>query len=239
MSSLFRSWITSGLSTATTTDTNNGSAVPSPTISPPSSDEEDDGDVTETERNDDDRPPLFPSPFSAQRASTGKSSIPAILTPDSSLMPPPPPPFLANRIPGVSSSSSAKSTLALPPSTTKPPTKPSKKREKVALAPGHSPLDWASLKASGEDLRGVDTLMRIPPSVLKQHRSKDDAWSAFNGKVYNITPYLDFHPGGVKELMRVAGRDGTKLFAETHAWVNADFMLDACMVGFLVPEPLS
>lgn len=106
--------------------------------------------------------------------------------------------------------------------------------------------------------------MRIPPSVLKRHNKRDDAWSAFNGKVYNITPYLAFHPGGEQELMRVAGRDGTKLFgaslsaplfsssrraqdpaepsvvfsiASTHAWVNADFMLDACLVGFLVKEP--
>jgi len=81
--------------------------------------------------------------------------------------------------------------------------------------------------------------MRIPPSVLKQHRSKADAWSAFNGKVYNITPYLSFHPGGERELMRVAGRDGTELFAKTHAWVNADYMLDSCLVGFLIPEPSS
>jgi hypothetical protein len=27
--------------------------------------------------------------------------------------------------------------------------------------------------------------------------------------------------------------------ALTHAWVNADFMLDACLVGFLVSEPSS
>lgn len=49
-------------------------------------------------------------------------------------------------------------------------------------------------------------------SVLKQHNKRDDAWAAFNGKVYNITHYLPYHPGGEKELMRVAGRDGTKLF---------------------------
>jgi len=75
--------------------------------------------------------------------------------------------------------------------------------------------------------------------VLRLHNKRDDAWAAFNGKVYNITPYLDFHPGGEKELMRVAGRDGTKLFSLTHAWVNVDFMLDACLVGFLVSEPSS
>jgi succinate dehydrogenase hydrophobic anchor subunit len=27
------------------------------------------------------------------------------------------------------------------------------------------------------------------------------------------------------------------LIATTHGWVNVDFMLDACLVGFLVSEP--
>ncbi|QRV89472.1 cytochrome b5 [Ceratobasidium sp. AG-Ba] len=129
--------------------------------------------------------------------------------------------------------------LALPPSTTAPMPNVNKKgkaRAKVALTPGHGALDWANLKSSGADLRGVTELLRVTPSMLKEHRTRDDAWSAFGGKVYNITPYLPYHPGGERELMRVAGRDGTKLFATTHAWVNLDFMLDGCLVGFLVPE---
>jgi len=201
-------------------------------ISPPASDDED-GEETETER-DNDTPPAFPALNSAQRLQT----TPRVLT-DSQLMPPPPVPSLSVRRPGVPlsssrSSTSTLSTLAVPPSTTKAPVK---KREKVALAPGHSPLDWAALKTSGKDLRGVDNLLRIPPSILKQHNKRDDAWTAIYGKVYNITSYLPFHPGGVSALMRAAGRDGTKLFATTHGWVNVDFMLDACLVGFLVPEP--
>ncbi|CEI90044.1 hypothetical protein RMCBS344292_04378 [Rhizopus microsporus] len=32
-------------------------------------------------------------------------------------------------------------------------TKQPRGREKVMLEPGHSPLDWANLKASGKDLR--------------------------------------------------------------------------------------
>jgi cytochrome b involved in lipid metabolism len=66
-------------------------------------------------------------------------------------------------------------------------------------------------------MKGVDALMRIPPSTLKKHIKPDDAWTSINGKVYNITPYLKYHPGGEKELMRVAGRDGTKLFGKRAA----------------------
>ena len=61
----------------------------------------------------------------------------------------------------------------------------------------------------------MSILMRVTPSQLKLHNKRDDAWSSFNGKVYNITPYLSFHPGGEKELMRAAGRDGTKLFGKS------------------------
>jgi len=209
------------------------SLIPQRQTNPPP-DDEDDG--SNTEKEDNDTPPVFPSLNSAQRMMTQKPSVPKILT-DSQLMPPPPTPNLASRTFGVPHS--RQGGLAVPPTTTKPPLRLGKKREKVALAPGHSPLDWAALKLSGQDLRGVATLMRIPPSVLKQHNTRVDAWSAFNGKVYNITPYLSFHPGGEKELMRVAGRDGTKLFALMHAWVNVEFMLDSCLVGFLVPEPSS
>ncbi|KAE9405223.1 cytochrome b5 [Gymnopus androsaceus JB14] len=207
-------------------------------VSPPPAEDDQDDDGSDTEKETDDNPPAFPSLNSAQRMQVQEpsTSIPKILT-DSQLMPPPPAPNLINRTIGVPTS--GRGGLAVPPTTTKAPVKPSKKREKVALAPGHSPLDWAALKSSGQDLRGVDSLMRIPPSVLKQHKTRDDAWSAFNGKVYNITAYLPFHPGGEKELMRVAGRDGTKLFASTHAWVNVEFMLDSCLVGFLVSEPSS
>ncbi|KAI0046576.1 cytochrome b5 [Auriscalpium vulgare] len=182
--------------------------------------------------DEDDVAPAFPAPNSAQRAAG--SSAPSLLPP-STLMPPPPLP--GPRRPGPPAPSS--NSLMPPPTTTKAP-KSAKKSGKVALAPGHSPLDWAALKSSGTDLRGGLTgLLRIPPSVLKMHNKPDDAWSAFQGKVYNITPYLDFHPGGRRELLRVAGRDGTNLFAKTHAWVNVDFMLDECLVGFLVSEPSS
>jgi hypothetical protein len=84
------------------------------------------------------------------------------------------------------------------------------KRRKVILGPGCSALDWAKLKSTIPS----QGFRKIRPSELKLHNTKQSAWSAFNGKVYDMTPYLRFHPGGEDELMRVAGRDGTKLFSE-------------------------
>ncbi|CAG8583518.1 13191_t:CDS:2, partial [Ambispora leptoticha] len=126
-----------------------------------------------------------------------------------------------------------------PMSTSSKPTplqKANRKRQKVALEPGHSTLDWADLKNSGVDLRNVPKLRKYTMEELRQHRTENDAWTALNGTIYNITPYLKFHPGGKKELMRCAGRDGTKLFMSTHSWINYDLMLDKCVVGFLIND---
>ncbi|EPQ28489.1 uncharacterized protein PFL1_03792 [Pseudozyma flocculosa PF-1] len=179
---------------------------------------------------------------------------------DAALMPPPPPTLGGGgggggaaaaagglRVPTRGNGSGGG--LAVPPSTSAlsaPPgvggasgatlNKGEKKRKKVALAPGCSPLDWARLKNSTDLRGGITQLMRVTPSELKKHNTRTDAWSAFYGKVYNITPYLRFHPGGEDDLLRVAGRDGTRLFALTHSWVNIDAMIDTAMVGVLVSE---
>jgi cytochrome b involved in lipid metabolism len=81
----------------------------------------------------------------------------------------------------------------------------------------------------------------VPPSEVKRRNGRKgrDAWGTYKGKVYNLTPYLKFHPGGVGEMMRGAGKLGEaeRLFNEIHPWVNWDNMLGECLVGILVSEP--
>lgn len=36
------------------------------------------------------------------------------------------------------------------------------------------------------------------------------------GMVYNVSAYMDFHPGGEEELMKAAGTDGTDLFDQVN-----------------------
>ncbi|KAJ2793378.1 hypothetical protein FBU31_003926 [Coemansia sp. 'formosensis'] len=105
-------------------------------------------------------------------------------------------------------------------------------RKKVALKPGFSPLDWARLSASGKDLRGVSELRMITMDEVALHNKRNDCWMVIAGKVYNVTHYLEYHPGGKGELMRAAGKDGSALFNDIHPWVNAEGILRACLVGF-------
>ncbi|KAK0713895.1 cytochrome b5-like heme/steroid binding domain-containing protein, partial [Lasiosphaeria miniovina] len=113
--------------------------------------------------------------------------------------------------------------------------------KQVVLQPGHSPLDWARITGPGANLRGLPNncpYLRVTPSMLRRQtgRKGTDAWTVLGGRVYNISPYVPFHPGGGPELLRGAGKDGTQLFGEIHPWVNYEGMLSACLIGLYVPE---
>lgn len=152
---------------------------------------------------EDDEPPLFPSLNSIQRA---KPTI-TVPTFNFSMDSPPPSPSTQPSSPQITIGPNS---LITPTTTTK-----LAKRVKVNIGAGYSQLDWARLKTSGVDLRGgVQQLRRITPSELALHKTREDCWQSYNGKVYNITPFLKYHPGGPGELMRAAGRDG-ELFCLT------------------------
>ncbi|KAK0724710.1 hypothetical protein B0H67DRAFT_641216 [Lasiosphaeris hirsuta] len=193
------------------------------------------------------------SPSNAPSASASRPKPPPAPPSSFGLMAPPPRPA-----PGVRAYAAGSSTLPIPnrgagllpnrdlgAGLTPPPThssKPKKPSLQVALAPGHSPLDWARLSGGpGADLRGLPRdapYLRVTPTMLRYYtgRKGKDAWMALGGRVYNITPYIPFHPGGEPELLRGAGRDGTTLFGEVHPWVNYEGMLSACLVGIYVTE---
>ncbi|XP_074040095.1 cytochrome b5 reductase 4 isoform X3 [Leptinotarsa decemlineata] len=110
-------------------------------------------------------------------------------------------------------------------------------RNKCALQPGHSLMDWIRLGASGKDLTGVGSQagrLSVTKSELAKHNKINDIWLAIRGRVYNVTAYIPFHPGGPDELMKAAGVDATKLFDQVHPWVNYEQILQKCFIGRLV-----
>ncbi|CAJ0593400.1 unnamed protein product [Cylicocyclus nassatus] len=106
-------------------------------------------------------------------------------------------------------------------------------RVKVALPPGKGLMDWVRL-ASEKIL--AKKHMSVTSEELVKHNTRDDCWVHIFGQVYDVTSYLEFHPGGIPELMRAAGTDGTALFNQYHAWVNYESMLKSCLVGRFVGD---
>ncbi|XP_027963828.1 cytochrome b5 reductase 4 isoform X1 [Eumetopias jubatus] len=111
-------------------------------------------------------------------------------------------------------------------------------RSKVPLKQGRSLMDWIRLTKSGKDLTGLKgRLIEVTEEELKKHNKKDDCWICIRGFVYNVSPYMEYHPGGEDELMRAAGSDGTDLFDQVHRWVNYESMLKECLVGRMTIKP--
>ncbi|NWZ75469.1 NB5R4 reductase, partial [Poecile atricapillus] len=110
----------------------------------------------------------------------------------------------------------------------------------VPLKPGRSLMDWIRLTKSGKDLTGLKgRLIEVTEDELSKHNKKEDCWICIRGFVYNVTPYMEYHPGGEDELMKAAGTDGTDLFDQVHRWVNYESMLKECLVGRMAVKPIA
>ena len=61
----------------------------------------------------------------------------------------------------------------------------------------------------------VTTFSRLPIYThheVSLHNTKDDAWFIIEGKVIDVTSFVDSHPGGGEPLLEVAGKDATSAF---------------------------
>ena len=72
------------------------------------------------------------------------------------------------------------------------------KRDKIRLKKGFALHDWKRLLLSSKDLaqRKGQPYRKIKMSEIQLHDKVHDGWIALHGKVYNIGPYLHYHPGG-------------------------------------------
>ncbi|ACO69903.1 cytochrome b5 isoform cb5-d [Micromonas commoda] len=54
----------------------------------------------------------------------------------------------------------------------------------------------------------------IKMEEVEKHSSVDDLWLVIDGKVYDVTPFMDDHPGGGEIMLSAAGKDGTQDFED-------------------------
>ncbi|XP_077227720.1 cytochrome b5, seed isoform-like [Tasmannia lanceolata] len=68
-------------------------------------------------------------------------------------------------------------------------------------------------------------------SQVSVHSSKQDCWVIIHGKVYDVTKFLEEHPGGEDVLIQVSGRDATEAFEEIGHSVSAISLMSNYLVG--------
>ena len=56
----------------------------------------------------------------------------------------------------------------------------------------------------------------IAVADLAAHGTKADCWVGIEGNVYDLTAYVDKHPGGSDKIVELCGSDGTSAFTGQH-----------------------
>lgn len=72
----------------------------------------------------------------------------------------------------------------------------------------------------------VDASPLITQVELAKHNSMGDLWVAIHGHVYDVSEFVESHPGGVDKLLQYAGKDGTRGFRMQHPEVYLERFLD-------------
>ena len=51
---------------------------------------------------------------------------------------------------------------------------------------------------------------------VAMHNSASSCWSAINGQVYDLTNWVNAHPGGKASILTICGKDGSPVFNAQH-----------------------
>ncbi|XP_031285531.1 cytochrome b5 [Pistacia vera] len=68
---------------------------------------------------------------------------------------------------------------------------------------------------------------------VSEHNSPKDCWLVIDGKVYDVTKFLDDHPGGDEVLLSATGKDATDDFEDVGHSSSAKAMMDELCVGHI------
>ncbi|WVQ62991.1 uncharacterized protein L199_001140 [Kwoniella botswanensis] len=74
---------------------------------------------------------------------------------------------------------------------------------------------------------------------LKEHNTRESLWMLLHDKVYDITAFMDEHPGGDEVLIEEAGRDATEAFEDVGHSDEAREMLPKMLLGDFYGEKKS
>jgi len=67
---------------------------------------------------------------------------------------------------------------------------------------------------------------------IASHNTAESCWIVVNGKVYDVTSYIDRHPAGAQTILDYCGKDATQAFARYHS-ASAWQLLEQYFIGYV------
>lgn len=154
----------------------------------------------------------------------------------------PPPRYGNGSNKSATNTSTAAATAAATPTANITPTKNTIRKKVPAVDPRHrfGLHDWKRLLAASGDLaqrKGQPIRRDMTVEEVASHCKNHDGWIILRGRVYNIGPYLPYHPGGVRIFKNLLGKDATAMFDKYHRWVNIEGLIGPLLLGFIINTP--
>ncbi|XP_029037049.1 cytochrome b5-like isoform X1 [Osmia bicornis bicornis] len=79
----------------------------------------------------------------------------------------------------------------------------------------------------------VPTKLYTREEVVK-HNESNDLWLIIHNKVYDVTLFLDQHPGGEEVILDQGGKDGTEVFEDIGHSSDARKIMESYKIGEIV-----
>lgn len=78
-----------------------------------------------------------------------------------------------------------------------------------------------------------EELKAFSADEIAKHNTANDLWVVYNGRVYDVSHYIDEHPGGEEVVVDVAGTDATDAFDDIGHSEDAHEILRGLVIGKL------
>ncbi|KAK3154772.1 hypothetical protein QOZ80_2BG0194900 [Eleusine coracana subsp. coracana] len=66
---------------------------------------------------------------------------------------------------------------------------------------------------------------------VRKHTERNDCWLIISGKVYDVTPFMEEHPGGEDVLLASTGKDATTDYEDIGHSASATEMMHQYCIG--------
>jgi len=90
----------------------------------------------------------------------------------------------------------------------------------ISIAPANAASSGGG-SAPAPAQKPVSTNLPLTLDEVKKHNSADDCWSIIDGNVYDLTNWVNSHPGGSSRITSICGKDGSSNFLGQHSNSNS------------------